>query len=95
MTSTQLLLQLAGLVLVFVGGVVFHAWLNRQKSPKLTLDAIKVATAVIAAARSEAIADVVAASQRREAINLALQHAAESLSLAVAAEPAPVAPPVA
>lgn len=95
MTSMQILLLLAGFVSVFVGGIVFHAWLNRQKSPTLTIDAIKAATAVIAAARSNAIADVVAAAQRREAINLALKHAAESLSVAVATEPAPVAPPVA
>lgn len=80
MTTMQLICLAALIVIVFVGGIAFHGWMTRQKSPTLTLDAIKAATAVITAARAASAAEVVAATQRDEAIALALKHASSTLT---------------
>jgi drug/metabolite transporter superfamily protein YnfA len=80
MTMLPLLGYLAAAIALFVGGIAFHGWMTRQKSPTLTLDAIKAATAILAAARAESAGAVLAATQRDEAVALALKHAAETLT---------------
>lgn len=80
MTTMQLLGLLAAFVATFVGGITFHGWMTRQKSPTLTLDAIKAATAMLTAAAASSAHEVTAANQRQEAVALALKHAAASLS---------------
>ena len=80
--TLEILGYVAAAVTLFVGGIATHGWLTRQKSPTLTLDAIKAATAVLTAARSESAAAVLAATQRDEAVALALKHAGVSLTAA-------------
>lgn len=80
MSTLQILALAAAFVVAFVGGIAFHGWMMRSKSPTLTLDAIKAATAVLAAAASSSAQEVTAATQRQEAVALALKHAAASLT---------------
>jgi hypothetical protein len=71
---------LAAFIATFVGGIATHGWLTRQKSPTLTLDAIKAANAILTAARIASASELMAAKQRDEAVALALKHAADSLT---------------
>jgi hypothetical protein len=80
MTTMQILGVLAGAVFLFIAGIAFHGWMTRRKSPTLTLDAIKAATAVLTAAAAHSAHEVIAANQRQEAVALALKHAAETLA---------------
>lgn len=78
--TLEILGYVAAFVVTFVGGIATHGWLTRQKSPTLTLDAIKAATAVLSAAAASAANDATAAQQRKEAVALALKHAAATLT---------------
>jgi hypothetical protein len=77
--SLAILGYIAAFIATYVGGIATHGWMTRQKSPTLTLDAIKAATAILNAARAASAAEVLAATQRDEAIALALKHASETL----------------
>jgi len=76
MTTFEILARAAGFVIVFIGGIVFHAWVNRQKSPTLTLDAIKAASALLAEAAKSTEDAVTIANERKQAVDLALSQAA-------------------
>ncbi len=84
--SLAILGYIAAFVATYVGGIATHGWMTRQKSPTLTLDAIRAATAVLTAARAASANEVIAATQRDEAVALALKHA--GVSLAATAAPA-------
>lgn len=71
---------IAAFVATYIGGIATHGWMTRQKSPTLTLDAIKAATAILNAARAASAAEVLAAKQRDEAVELALKHASDTLT---------------
>lgn len=76
MSTTELILAfIASNVFSLVAGIAWHGWLARQKSPTLALDEIKAASAVLNSARASAANAVVAAAQRKEAVDLALTHA--------------------
>lgn len=75
MTTFEILAIAAGLVAVFIGGIVFHAWMNRQKSPTLTLDAIRAASALLAEAAKSTEDAVTIANERKQAVDLALSQA--------------------
>lgn len=78
--TLEILAYAAGAIALFISGIATHGWLTRQKSPTLTLDAIKAATAVLTAAAAHSANEVIAANQRQEAVALALKHAAETLA---------------
>ncbi len=85
MSTTELVLLIVCSNLVsLIAGMAFIGWLTRQKSPTLTLDAIKGATAILNAAAAEATSEVTTATQRKEAVDLALKHAAASLAVVAA-----------
>lgn len=77
--TLEILGYIAAFVATFIGGIATHGWMTRQKSPTLTLDAIKAATAVLTAAAAHSANEVIAANQRQEAVSLALKHAAATL----------------
>lgn len=87
MTTFQILAMIAGAVALFVGGIATHGWLTRQKTSAIRADAIHGAVDVLLAAANTAGDDAVilAATQRKQATALALQHALERLTAARAA----------
>lgn len=78
--SLEILAYVSAAVIIYIAGIATHGWLTRQKSPTLTLDAIKAASAVLTAAAAHSAHEVTAAAQRQEAVALALKHAAETLT---------------
>lgn len=76
----------AGLTL-FIGGIATHGWLTRQKTSAIRADAIHGAVDVLLAAANTSSDDaaILAATQRKAATALALQHALERLTAAKAA----------
>ena len=77
----------AAIIALFVGGIATHAWLTRQKTSAVRADAIHGAVDVLLAAANTAADDaaILAATQRKAATALALQHALERLTAAKAA----------
>ena len=78
--SLAILGYIAAFIATYIGGIATHGWMTRQKSPTLTLDAIKAATAVLSAAAASAAHEATSAQQRQEAVALALKHAAATLT---------------
>jgi hypothetical protein len=83
----QILAMIASAVALFVGGIATHGWLTRQKTSAIRADAIHGAVDVLLAAANTASDDaqILAATQRKQATALALQHALERLTAAKAA----------
>ena len=77
--TLEILGYLAAAITLFVGGIAFHGYLTRQKSPTLTIDAIKAASALIAEAQKSADDAVTVATERQQAVALALSQAAARL----------------
>jgi len=75
---------LAAALTLFVAGIATHGWLTRQKSPTLRIDEIKAASALLAAAAKAAADEVQTATERKQATDLALAHAAAALTSATA-----------
>ncbi len=86
--TLEILGYIAAAVTLFIGGIATHGWLTRQKSPTLTLDAIKAATALIAEAQKSADDAVLIATERQQAVALALSQAAARLPAASPAKSA-------
>lgn len=87
MDTMHILGLAAALIAVFVGGIATHGWLTRQKTSAIRADAIHGAVDVLLAAANTASDDamILAATQRKQATALALQHALERLTAAKAA----------
>lgn len=80
--TMQILAIIAGFIFVYIGGIATHGWLTRQKTSAIRADAIHGAVDVLLAAANTASDDaqILAATQRKQATALALQHALERLT---------------
>lgn len=80
--TLEIIVYAAGAIALFISGIATHGWLTRQKTSAIRADAIHGAVDVLLAAANPSADDalILAATQRKQATALALQHALERLT---------------
>jgi hypothetical protein len=88
MSILEILAIFAAAVLLIIAGVVLHAWMSKQKTSPLRTDAIKAAVDVLITAANSTEEDevILAATERKQALALAVTQATSRLSSALAAK---------